>query len=266
MDLAKPEKYIFNLKIAKRIGLYQILDPSSMKIRGYNAYCVVFFVVSLLIDFIPSTIFSSGLYFWRNDNLTFFFNIATLSNILFASFKIFMILYNSGKLRKCIDVTSFNFLSHYQYYNENLSKQTRKRVIQLTNAYGIFMISVSIMWTISPIILSGVVVKIKNADNSYNTYRLNMIGLYFPVSSETYNDHFFIFYFIEMIIVNSVIFFYFVTDILLVSLCLAFRCQMEKISEAIQLLGHNKHLTADYGTVFHFINIVVTIQVRYVYI
>lgn len=252
MDQEKAEEYIFSLKTAKMIGLYQILDQSSKKFWGYNIYCVAFMAVTFIVDCIPAMVFSIGLYVWRNDTLTFFYNIATVGNISFAFFKNCMLAYNSKDLWNCVEVTSFNFLSHYQHYNGDLSKQARNRVIRLTNAYGMLMIIVSIFWILSPIILSGTAVNLKNVNNSYSTYRLNLLNPYILVSSETYNDYFFIFYFIEMIIVISVTFFYYLVDIFIVSVCFALSCHMEKICEAIRLLGYSTHLTADNGIIYFF--------------
>jgi len=67
MDVWNEKNHFFNIKLAKITGLYQMLDPETVKYRGRNVYHVVMACVLVYISFISTILMLSGLYYWTDN-------------------------------------------------------------------------------------------------------------------------------------------------------------------------------------------------------
>ncbi|CAI6364119.1 unnamed protein product [Macrosiphum euphorbiae] len=236
MDSKQEKQYIFNMKLARIMGLYQILIPSSFSIFGYNIYHIitVFFVS---FTFAISMLFPIGLLYLRNDIIAIMYYMGCISNFLLSCFKMVNILYHSKDIWKCIDVTSFNYIS-YKNYDRNVFKNWQSRSIRVTYIYIVIALFAFFCWIFSPCIMNKSVIAIRNIDGSYSKYRMNIFNLYLIASNETYNRNFYIFYVIEIIISICYVYFTIVFDVLMLLVCFAISYQLETISNTIKSLGH----------------------------
>ncbi|XP_016661271.2 uncharacterized protein LOC103309944 [Acyrthosiphon pisum] len=236
MDSKQEKQYIFNMKLARIMGLYQILFPNSTSFFGYNIYHVVtVFFVSF--TFAISMLFPIGLLYLRNDIIAIMYYMGCISNFLLSCFKMVNILYHSKDIWKCIDVTSFNYIL-YKHYDRNVFKNWQTRSIRITYIYIVIALFAFFCWIFSPCIMNKSVIAIRNIDGSYSKYRMNIFNLYLIASNETYNKNFYIFYVIEIIISICYVYFTIVFDVLMLLVCFAISYQLETISNTIKSLGH----------------------------
>ncbi|XP_022160392.1 uncharacterized protein LOC111026600 [Myzus persicae] len=236
MDSKQEKQYIFNMKLARIICLYQILIPNSTSIFGYNIYHIVIVIFGSFM-FAISMLFPIGLLYLRNDIIAIMYYMGCISNFLLSSFKMGNILYHAKDIWKCIDVTSFNYIS-YKHYDRNVFKNWQTRSIRITYIYIVIALSAFFCWIFSPSVMNKSIITIRNIDGSYSKYRMNIFNIYLIASHETYNKYFYIFYAIEIIISICYVYFTIVFDVLMLLLCFAISYQLETISNTIRSLGH----------------------------
>ncbi|VVC28587.1 Olfactory receptor, insect [Cinara cedri] len=231
-------KYLYSLSLVKLIGLYQILDPETVRIYGYNAYHVGIVLSCLFISAIcvPSPL---GLYHWSNDLNAFVFYFGCVGNFMLTVFKMINIVYYSEDIRKCIEIARFGFMSSYQHYNMEIFKKWQKWLTSVTFVYVLIVPPLIVVWLISPWVLNKTMVKIKNVEGSYSEYRMNIYNMYLMVTPQTYNEYYILLYAIEAVLQVAFIYFQIVFDIILVIICSALSCQLETICDAVQTLGHD---------------------------
>lgn len=236
MDPTKENDYVFNFKLARLMGLYQILDPTTTTLCGYNIYHITMAVFSLYLYFM-SSLCPISLYYLMNDIIAFAFYVGTTLNYLYSCFKIKIFVNRSKDIWNFIDVTSFNFMS-YQHYNREIFTNWRTICIRTSYMYIVLVLFVLLCWSVSPFMFNNTLVKIRNLDGSFSKYQINVINSFVMLSDETYNRHLVLFYFVEL--TTGVFFIYFtaVFDILVIMMCLALCCQLEAISSAVQSLGY----------------------------
>lgn len=243
MDLKNEKQYIFNMKLARAMGLYQILNPNSTKIYGHNIYHIVVLVFGSFM-FAASMLFPIGLVHLRNDMIAFMYYNGCISNFLLSCYKISNILYYSDIIWQCIDVTSFYFIS-YKHYDRNVFKNWQKRCTQTTYVYIIIALFAFFCWIFSPSAMNKSIIMIRNVDGSYSKYRMNIFNIYLLASHETYNLHFYVFYAIEIVISICYMYFTIVFDVLMVLICFAISYQLETISSTIETLGYKTRTPQD---------------------
>lgn len=236
MDATKENEYIFNLKLSKLMGLYQILDPNTIRIFGHNVYHIGLVFVSLYMMAI-SMLCPIGLFYLMNDINAFVFYLGCIQNYVFSCYKIINLLYYSNDIWKCTDISSVKFLS-YRYYNRSIFKNWQTRSIRLSNIYVSLSVIATLFWLIISKSLSKNIVTIKNLDGSFSKYRMNIFNLYLIASDETYNRYFNAFYLIESIIGVAFLYFSILFDVLMVMMCFSLSCQLETICDAIKSLGY----------------------------
>lgn len=236
MDPTKDNEYIFNLKLSKLMGLYQILDPNTIRIFGFNVYHIGIVFISLYMMAI-SMWCSISLYYLTNDINAFVFYFGCVQNYMFSCYKIIQILYYSKDIWKCIDITSVRFLS-YQYYDKSIFKNWQTRSIRISKRYVSLSSIAMLFWIIISKALSKNIITIKNLDGSLSKYRMNIFNLYLIASDETYNRHFNLLYLIELVIAIAFLYFSLLFDVLMIMMCFSISCQLETICDAMKSLGH----------------------------
>lgn len=234
MDPTKEEDYVFNLKLAKLIGLFQIVDPNTTAVYGYNVYRVgiVVFVFYLLA---VSSMFPLGLYHTANDVYTFIYYFGCVSNHFFCCYKVLNVLYHSGDIWKCMDVASFKSMS-YRHYDKTIFDRRREFSASSSNAYVVVVTLPFLFWSVCPFVFRDTVLTIENAHGSYSKYRYNTLNLFFMVPDSTYNEHFYVYYLMETVIGTTFFYFSMLMDVLVVLMCVAISCKLDLVGDAIQSL------------------------------
>lgn len=232
------KNYIFSLTLTKLVGLYQILDPDTCKMYGFNTYHVGIYVFSLYL-FVISLLGLVGLYYSMNDWVAFVLNLGFPENFLFAIYKVIHIVHYSKDMWKLLGVSRFDLFSCGRY-NRHIFEKWQRFCTRVTYAYVIILFFCMLIWTLVPCIFNSNTIMIKNRDGSFSEYRMNIINQYLIVSDVTYNKHYNAFYCIEIVILCSFLYITMIYDILVVIMFFALSYQLETISDAVQNLGYRR--------------------------
>lgn len=237
MDGYQGKKHMFNVLLAKYIGLDHILNPDSAKLNGYNVYHVVsvFLIIYVILVSIITCI--NGLYYWKahRNEAILYFGIA--ETCLFSSYKMSTIIYRSKDISECLSISRFDFTSHSRHRDKSLLEQWRSRIIRITNMYAIVFILSTTLFVLSPMVIGPGESTNKTLNRSLSDYRPNVINLYAMLSAETYNKYFNAIYLVELSCICLFVFFVIIFDTLLITLCLALSSQLQMIKVALELSG-----------------------------
>jgi len=162
-----------------------------------------------------------------------------------------VIVHYSDDIWNCLSITCYGFTSHSLRDRHILDRWREQSVLLTTILTVLYFISVT-MFLVSSLSLSNVILPVKNPDGSVSNYYHNILNLYLIVSDDTYNAHYNMFYIVEALCLLSFLIILFVFDFLLVTLCLAIRCQMQMVCTAFESLGHKSlgddlSLVSEYG-------------------
>ncbi|CAI6373144.1 unnamed protein product [Macrosiphum euphorbiae] len=238
MDLRNESNHVFNIKLAKIIGLYQMLDPGTVKCRGRNIYHIVTSCALLYMCLISMILILSILYYWNVNipiSMDYFWKVVTSFYIIY---KTWIIIHYSDDVWNCLSITRYDFTT-LSNRSRHILDRWRERLAWLTTIYAIMYITSVVSYMIFTLAFSEGTTPVKNPDGSIGYYRQNAINLYLIVSDETYNAHYYVFYFIETLVVAIVVLYFLIFDILLVTLCFGICCQMEIVCSAFESVGHN---------------------------
>ncbi|KAL5239802.1 hypothetical protein ACI65C_007212, partial [Semiaphis heraclei] len=238
MDIRDEENYVSNNILAKLTGLNKVLKLEiTTKCRGQSVYHM-FVAFVILYQIIFSTILIvSGVYYWTDNlmlSVDYFWKGFYSLNI---SYQMCVLVYHSDGIRNCLSITRYSFTCH-SHRDRYILDRWRERSSKITTTLAVVIITSAIIYTICSMALSYDMLLVKNQNGSISSYRQNLINLYLFVSDETYNVHYNVFYIFEAFetVIQSLGLTVF--DIILVTLCLAIRCQMQMICHAFESVGH----------------------------
>jgi len=237
MDVQNERNHVFNIRLAKFIGLYQILNPETLKYRGINIYHIVVAFNLLYMGVISIMMNIIGVYCWSVNlplSMDYFWKAESMFYLIY---KWFVIVRYSDAIWNCLSVTRYDFTSLSSQNRQTLDNW-RRRSVWLTTFIATMYLSSLVSYLSSSLVFSNEKLPVKNHDGSIGNYRQSVMNLYFIVSDETYNAQYNTFYIIESayLALSTVLFFTF--DLLLISLYFALCCQIKLVCSAFESLGH----------------------------
>jgi len=237
MDVRDDQNHVFNVTLAKLIGLYQTLDPETTKLRGKNVYRVVMAFIALYIGATAVILTVSGVYYWTN-NMPLSVDCYWKGIVSFSMcYSMWVIVHNSNDIWNCLSITCYGLTSH-SLRDRRILDRWRERSVLITTTLTVVYLMSAVVFIISSLVLSNDTLPVKNQDGSVSNYRINVFNLYVFLSEDTYNAHYNLFYVVEALCVVSLLLSFFLFDVLLVTLCLAVSCQMQMICTAFESVGH----------------------------
>jgi len=237
MDVWNEENNVFNIKLAKLTGLFQLLAPGTVKYRGRNIYHIATVCVLLCMCVISSILILSGLYCWTN-NISISMDYFWKSEItLYIVYKMWFIVRHSDDIWNCLSITRYDFTLINDQHRHILD-HWRQRLAWFTIIYSIMYLTATFSYLVITLAFGEDKSPVKSPDGSIGYYRQNAMNLYLIVSDETYNAHYYMFYFIETLFVVFMGLFFLIFDYLLVTLCFCMCCQMQIICSAFESVGH----------------------------
>lgn len=247
MDTLNENDVAFNLALFKQLGFYQIFSPYSFKIFNYNAYQLGP-VVIIVITICCNTFYSGIVFFIEMEDTvedTMLLQIVFIYlNYYLSIFKLYMCMYNANKIWDLLNVTRINFMTSKQCskYIDILYKY-RYSSIKITNFLSTFITMTLLAWWMFPIFVNYV---FNSKSDDEITPRLENINNYrYPVSIETYNHYYYIFYLIEAFSGIIIEYGILIVDVLLISISYVFIAQYEIHKMAFANIGHdhNHHIS-----------------------
>ncbi|XP_029348639.1 uncharacterized protein LOC107882930 [Acyrthosiphon pisum] len=236
IDIRNETNHVFNIKLAKLLGLYQILDPGALKCRGRNIYHIVTSCLLLYACLISTILIISGLYYCTNIpvSIDYFWKSVTT---IYVIYKTWIIIHYSNDVWNCLSITRYD-LTSLTDRNRHILDRWRERLAWLTNIYVIMYCMTLVLYLVITLAFSEVKSTVKNRDGSVGYYRQNALNLYLIATDDTYNVHYYTFYFIEASFVAFITLYFLIFDVLMVTLCFGMCCQMEIICSAFKSVGH----------------------------
>jgi len=106
MDILDFKNHVFNIRLAKIIGLYQMLDPGTIKFCGTNIYHIAVASIVLYSCAVSIMLNVSGLYYWTANmpiSLDYFWKAEIMVFIL--CYKMWIVVHRSDDIWNCLSVT-----------------------------------------------------------------------------------------------------------------------------------------------------------------
>eukprot|EP00102_Acyrthosiphon_pisum_P023049 XP_016660259.1 PREDICTED: odorant receptor 46a-like [Acyrthosiphon pisum] len=237
MDIRNEKNDFFNIKLAKIVGLYQMLDSKTVKYRGRNIYHIGMACVLLYICLFFMIYILSCLYYWTVNipiSMDYFWKAEIT---LYVIYKIWFVVQHSNDIWNCLSITRHDFTS-FGNQNRDILDYWRDRLAWLTIVYATMYFMAMFSYLAITLVFSDEKSLVKNHGGSIGYYRQNAMNLYLIVSDQTYNAHYYIFYFVEALFGIFIALLFFIFDFLLVTLCFSMCCQMQIICSAFESVGH----------------------------
>ncbi|KAL5235853.1 hypothetical protein ACI65C_003263 [Semiaphis heraclei] len=240
MDIQNEQNHVFNIKLAKLIGLYQILDPGTTKCRGRNVYHIIGACILLYMCICSMILKLNGVFYWSTNMPLSIDYISKAAITLYLVYRMWNVVHRSNDIWNCLSITRYDFTS-FSSWDKHTLDSWRGRSVWLTNIYFAMYVFSMVIYVTSSLAYRNDVLPVKNRDGSIGFYRQNAMNFYFIVSDQTYNTHYYTFYFFEVLFIGLMAMLFFTFDILLITLCFAICCQMQMICSAFESVG-NKSL------------------------
>lgn len=229
-----------SFKILKQFGFYQMFELNTKKIFGWNVY--QFSYITLIVVTQCLIVFGNcGFLFEIDDTINnidlFLIIFSILFNYLIVS-KVIILMFNKSKILQLLDVTDLKFLKSKQCRdNIKIFYKYRNKILQLTKLYFNFTVLVITQWVFYPIIINSFILK-----KTENQRLENIINRRYPITVNTYNQYYVLYYVIEMILAVMSLYLVAITDILLLSIGWAIIAQYKILTISFKNIGHNVNL------------------------
>lgn len=237
MDIRDDQNHVFNKTVAKRLGLYQMLDPETTKYRGKNVYRILMTLIMLYVSAFGVILILSGVYYWTQNILLSIDYLWKAISPFIMSHGMWVILHHSNDIWNCLSITWYGFTTH-SLRDRHILDRYRERSVLLTATLTVLYISSMTIFLFSSLALSNDIIQVKNHDGSISNYRNSISNFYIFASEDTYNAYYNLFYIVEASCLMSLVIIFVVFDFILVTFIFAISCQMEMVCTAFELLGH----------------------------
>lgn len=220
--------------LLKMIGIYQIINPNSLKIKDINIYKVINICLIMLTT--TTTVIGICSIFYEMEgslnngmiDMQQFFYVA--SNIV-ASLKVIMIIHNSDRIWKFFDVTNdlclFGKHSPGHFYK---NRECTTRFVKISYLYVLMFFIAGFLWTLKPIILN-----ISSQNNDY-IRNINVSNFSYFITTKIYNTFYSYFYTMEVLMTIYITYGLLSYDLLIIIILPIIYSQYEIISFAFQNL------------------------------
>jgi len=237
MNIQNEKNHVLNIKLAKLIGLYQTLDPGTVKYLRKNVYHIVMACIMLYMCVGSMILSLSGFYYWTVNMPISIDYIWKAVTSFYLIYKLWIIIRHSDDIWNCLSITRYGFTT-FSNRNRYILDRWRGRSVWLTTIYAVTYYLMLAFYLGGTLVYRKDIFLVKNLDGSVGFYRQNVLNYYHIVSDETYNAHYYTFYFFETLQIALMILFYLIFDTLLVTLCFAICGQMQMICSAFESVGH----------------------------
>jgi len=228
-----------NIELYKLLRFYHVFDPSYSKIFGFHFYR---FTGILITVFIQSCVLFGllGCFMEMEDQLDyielFLFIFVNASNFL-SVMKICVFIYKANDTWDLFEVARIQFLKseRCRKYRVEILEKVRNKSIKLTNFIFGFSFVTSIIWMTYPLVINLIMIA---TDQINNQRYQNVFNMRYPVTINTYNQYYFVFYAIEVILAFFILYNSILIDTFLVSFCWVIIAQYEILTEAFGNIGY----------------------------
>jgi len=221
----------------KPIGLYQILDPGTVKFRGYNAYRVVVALLMLCLSIMATLIGATGVYYWNTARTTSIISLTMSLSYFHVCYKAWFVMSRSDVIWECLSVARFNYNAFgLQDGRRRLARAWRNRTVRALYAYGIIVLFALSVYVTCPLVFDDTTVPVVRMDGSAGNYRQTVYNLHL-FGETVYNDYFGWFYCAEVSCLMIYLLFTGMFDATLITVSATLLCQLQTVGTAFQSVG-----------------------------
>jgi len=173
MDIRNEKNHVFNIKLARLIGLYQTLDPGTVKFRGRNVYHMVMACIMLYMCVSSMILNLSGLYYWTVNmpiSIDYIWKAVTSYYLIY---KLWIVVHHSNDIWDCLSITRYDFTS-FSNRNRHVLNHWRERSVWTTTMYTITYYSSLAFYLASTLVFRKDTLPVKNHDGSFSNYCYNI--------------------------------------------------------------------------------------------
>lgn len=234
--MMKADDVIINLKLLKICGFYQMFDPTGAKIYKWNVYRLSFIAITLMSQLIFFFGYV-GFFIEMEDNYSqvdYFLNANICIETYFSLWKVWILYYNADEIWELFDLTRLDFLRNkFNKKNANILRESRNRNTKITNLYLMVTIMAVVICLAVPLVIN----KFTTVNHDNQRFQ-NIVNLRFPVTINTYNHYYFIFYTMEWFFFLNLIYTMTVTDVFFITFCFAIIDQYKLLENITKNIGH----------------------------
>lgn len=232
------ETLAIDLKLFKFIGFYQIVDPSSPKLFGYNVYKLVNCIL-IMVTTTMTVVGMSGNVFGTDGPVEYDFKYVQLlfyiGCILIGNVKLIIVICNAERIFDLFTVAHNSFLtSKHCKKNWRKIENCRRQFKRIFLFYLFFFFMTGILWTSMPVIVNNYTVSGKLQNDLSTSRKLSIVNLRFPVTVSTYNKFYSVFFSVECLLVSYCTFGLVTYDLFLIALLLLTSDHYQVVSSAYE--------------------------------
>lgn len=242
MSSLEANRIVINIPLFKQICLYQLFNPNVRKILNVNVYRLALVLLTVIVQcIVVYGLF--GFFIEMEDEiddvtlslLIFFHSMNTLIVL-----KTIIFVYKANEIWNLFDVAYEQFLS---------SAKCRKHVgilqrygnlsVKFTNMLCFMPLMTFTGWSAFPLMTYMMTSGNLDSDGITANQRFNCIyNFRFPVTIHYFNNHFLLFYFMELVTLFYSVAIHTIFDIFIISFCCTLIAQYEIIARAFEDVGH----------------------------
>lgn len=229
------KKTILNVRLSKIIGLYQILDPEDLSVRGYNVYRAMA-AVMLVFEAVVLVLSVTGVYYWMGSQSYSVTQLGNSTNILCTLYKMWILIRQPERIRDCLRVAGEDFMASGGCGTAGF-RRARAKALFVTSCYVTMGFMILFLYSVTPYVYSNNYLMLKGPDGERQAYHLSVFNLYFPVSTAAYNRYFTVFHAIEIMFGLVWVIYSHVFDLFAITMCFSISNQLKTIGIAFATLG-----------------------------
>jgi len=241
MESLEYDELAINFQLFSALRIFSLFDPKSLKIFNHNAYRIAGMMLLAILLCILAYGYSGHIVGSDQmkdvDETTFLVSTFVFLNTFLISFKAILIIYNTDTIWKLIRFTRIDFLSSKECSKyASIMYEGREKSVFVTNLMVVCGLILSVIWISYPLIFNAFMIgsgtSIQRYESIYNPP--------YPISMSVFNQYYFIFYFMELIVVYILLLVFIIFNTIFTSFSFVFVAQYEILSRAFENIGHDQ--------------------------
>lgn len=236
-DLLKDHEGPVFKELMKQLRFYQMFDPDAKKIFNCNVYKLVHLSFILFIQ-IFNIIIAIGFFSETRNEIDFLdLQVAIFGyiNSVLSTLKIIFLMYKADEVKNFIDLTDCDLLMSAQCRKHiHIVHKFRNYSMKVIQFFYTLCMIVIVLWFLFPLVWNHFMMT-----GDPNQRYQNIYNMPYPISTRNYNQNYFVFFLIEVMIEIFVSYYTGLTDFFVYSCCWITIAQYKMLFEAFKCIGHD---------------------------
>lgn len=238
MNTLENQEVAINLALFQRFGFYQTFDPNTTKYMfNFNIYKLTLVFLSATVLFINCFGLLGLILNMESivDHFALFQIIIVHLQCFLSLLEVSVYIYNAEKIWDSLDIVRLCFLTSRKCHKFiNILHKYRQKSVNITNFLLVAFLIMMFIWSVIPLFILMI-----RPNNNLQRYE-NIINIQFPVHVHVYNEYYFIFYTMELILVIYLVYVALFIDIYIISISYVLIAQYKIIARAFENVGYEQ--------------------------